>query len=419
MKNLVQAIHLAFKNIRSRIFHTFLSVLGIIIGVGALVSMLSLINGLEKFAKDQIDKTTGLNAALVFSKTGKEVNGVQIARDSVEYITYDDLEVAVDDIDGIANYLMTVEWSDELTYEEDTIASEIRAEIRYDKVKEEKAEEENILLAGAFPTFEMAKERQAYVVINNSFKKLTKDSLTSAEDCLGKTVSVEGQDFKVVAIAKGKETDPPTILLPLSTVNSEVISKKGPVVFLRADDVEKLTDLKDNFETWVSEKRPHLADDIDVNVDMFRLDQLEQGFLIFRIVMGLIVGISVVVGGVGVMNVMLITVKERTPEIGIRKAIGAKRREIRTQFLVESVVISFLGSLLGFLFAVLFNAIAVPLINHFVERSGNLEVPLEAVYTFSTMATIAVIAILIGILFGTYPAIRASKLDPVAAINRV
>ena len=127
--------------------------------------------------------------------------------------------------------------------------------------------------------------------------------------------------------------------------------------------------------------------------------------------MGLIVGISVLVGGIGVMNVLLISVTERTVEIGIRKAVGAKREDIIAQFLSESLTISLLGSVLGTILGILFTMAAVPIIQHFTKM------PFEAAFTLNTLAVISIIAIVVGIVFGTYPAIKASKLHPVEAIR--
>ncbi|ELR72110.1 hypothetical protein C900_01852 [Fulvivirga imtechensis AK7] len=128
--------------------------------------------------------------------------------------------------------------------------------------------------------------------------------------------------------------------------------------------------------------------------------------------MGFIVGISVLVGGIGVMNVLLISVNERTSEIGVRKAAGAKKQDILLQFLSESVAISGLGSFVGLIFGVLATMVFVPIIKSITKM------PFSAAYTADTLIVIAVVALLVGIVFGTYPALRASRLDPVEAIRR-
>jgi putative ABC transport system permease protein len=127
--------------------------------------------------------------------------------------------------------------------------------------------------------------------------------------------------------------------------------------------------------------------------------------------MGLIVGISVVVGGIGVMNVLLISVTQRTAEIGIRKAVGANRRDIVLLFLSESITVSAFGSLIGLIVGTLFTMAAVAIVTKVTE------VPFYAAYTWDTFLIISLISLVVGVVFGTYPAIRASKLDPVEAIR--
>ena len=128
--------------------------------------------------------------------------------------------------------------------------------------------------------------------------------------------------------------------------------------------------------------------------------------------MGLITGISVLVGGIGVMNVLLMSISERTREIGIRKAIGATRKDISLQFLIESMSLSIVGSVIGFLLGISLIMIVTPIIRNLSK------VQFYASLSGETVLIILIISIMIGLLFGTYPAWKASRLTPVDAIRR-
>jgi ABC-type antimicrobial peptide transport system permease subunit len=139
---------------------------------------------------------------------------------------------------------------------------------------------------------------------------------------------------------------------------------------------------------------------------------METGFKVFRLVMAFLIGIAVVVGGVGVMNVLLMSINERTSEIGVRKAVGANRRRIITQFLAESVAISAVGSFFGLLLGVLMAIVSAATIGYI------LDVEFSPVFRVQTLVVVGLVALITGIVFGTYPARRAAGLDPVRAIQR-
>ena len=122
--------------------------------------------------------------------------------------------------------------------------------------------------------------------------------------------------------------------------------------------------------------------------------------------------LALLIACIGLYGTMAYTVVRRTSEIGIRKAVGANRKAILYRFLTESITISVFGSLLGLIFGVLFTMAAIPIVKALTE------IPFQAEYTFNTFLIISIIAILVGVIFGTYPAIRAARLDPVEAIRK-
>jgi putative ABC transport system permease protein len=142
-----------------------------------------------------------------------------------------------------------------------------------------------------------------------------------------------------------------------------------------------------------------------------RLDQARRAIQVFKMVMGAFAGISLVVGGLGIMNVLLAAVTERTREIGIRKAAGARQRDILIQFLAESVAITGAGSVLGVVLG-LGGAFAITA----VIRSAS-DAPIYAAATWQTVGVAAIISVVVGLAFGTFPALRAARLSPIDAIR--
>lgn len=217
----------------------------------------------------------------------------------------------------------------------------------------------------------------------------------------------------VIGVAKSRKNDaPPLAFIPISLLSNDDLFRSPPRMLLEAARTEDVPRLKEQAQAWLKREFGEQSSDFQVISQDFWVDEAAKGFLIFRIVMGLIIGISVVVGGVGVMNVLLISVTERTAEIGLRKAVGAKKGDIRRQFLAESITVSAFGSLIGLLVGAAFAMAAMPVIRLFAD------VPFNAVLTWNTFFIICAVAILVGVIFGTYPAVKAARLDPVEALRR-
>jgi len=174
-------------------------------------------------------------------------------------------------------------------------------------------------------------------------------------------------------------------------------------VTVKVDDPKRVVSVAQAINALL--KRNHKKEDYKIIVPIELLRRAEETKRIFNIVLGSIAAISLLVGGIGIMNIMLATVTERTREIGIRRALGAKRRDIITQFLVESILLSGTGGLIGVLLGVI--------IPFFVTTFANM----KTIVTFWSPLLAFSISAIVGVVFGLYPAIRAAQMDPVEALR--
>lgn len=163
---------------------------------------------------------------------------------------------------------------------------------------------------------------------------------------------------------------------------------------------------------WLAERYGRDLDKFDVVVGTQRLENTKQAMLLSKMLLGLLAGLILAVGGIGIMNVLLAAVVERTREIGIRKAVGARASDILAQFLVESVAVTGVGSAVGFVLGLLLAVVGTAV---FRRWSG---APIYPVLHVSTALFASGAAVLVGLVFGTYPARRAAALSPIDAIAR-
>lgn len=402
MKKLFTSFSHAFHNIRSHFFHTLLSVLGIVIGVAALVSILSLIDGMEQYAKDQITQTTSLKSITIAPNIYSKTNGVRVKKEDYKVITYEDFEDLKHAVTKpcAANFMISFAgnaYADSIKpigamfY---ALGSPARANVK--------------VVSGTPLAQEDINAKKSIASINLMFLKAI-DSTLKADAAIGKKLLVNNKELKITCVFDDGGNQA-RAAFPLTLMSDSEIHDEPPYVTIEATVVEDVKPLESEINTWLAKRFPG-SHDFNVFTNSMRVEQATKGFLLFRIIMGLIVGISVLVGGIGIMNVLLISITERTVEIGIRKAVGANRRDIIMQFLAESITVSVFGSVIGVILGVLGTMVVVPIVATITK------IPFYASYTANTMIIISVMAVLLGIIFGTYPALRASRLDPVEAIR--
>lgn len=401
-----------FRNLRNNFFQTFLSVLGIIIGVGALVAMLAMIDGLEYWAQDQIASQSSLENMLVVPNTGTSIDGIYTRRDTIAELSPAIMQELLDSLPYSA--------SGQLMYRNTTIgysSDSAKMGIRYQAITLPLLEPfpDSLIVAGRlFSTTEATAGKRLALVNTTLARRLLPEGDTTAANAIGRNTYLFGDSLTVTGIIEDGQTQNLSLYLPLATMP---LLADAPTAYatlnLALDQVDDVLDAEKYTQGWMTRHFPDIPDPVETNTQTSYLEQLGQGLLVFRLVMGFLIGIAVVVGGVGVMNVLLMSIAERTPEIGVRKAVGANRGNIIIQFLSESVAISAIGCFFGVILGMVVALIASPIMNYFVD-----ELEFQAVFSFNTLVVVTIVALLIGVLFGTYPARKAAGLDPVEAIRR-
>jgi putative ABC transport system permease protein len=406
---LTENINVALKGIWSNKLRSLLTTLGIIIGVMAVIGVVSIIQGFSHAIND------------FFLSMGATVMWVSPYRPPGEQgEKLGDIQLTYDDIQAIATYCPAVESVAPVIFQGGVDLKYMDQSTRAEMWGTTPQFQENrnfFVEKGRFFTeVDMDLRKNVCVLGNDILEELELD-----ESILGKYIKLKGWRFKVIGLLEKKgnilnESQDDLVLIPIQTAAK--LLGKNRLKYLFSFVKSKHTDLMEEAKAQIRIllRRRHelpmdFPDDFKVETGDEVLDKFNQFTNGLTMVMGGIVGIALLVGGIGIMNIMLVSVTERTREIGIRKAVGAKKRDIMFQFLTESITLSVVGGVVGIMLGFFVGTLG----NHFLrklwEELPNIYVPMWAIIlSFGFAAGV-------GIIFGTYPAIKAARQDPIEALR--
>ncbi|MEZ4416804.1 MAG: ABC transporter permease [Gemmatimonadota bacterium] len=406
MSPLASAVRAALGTLREHPLRTALSTLGVVIGVASLIAILALGEGLEAYSRGQIAGTTGVQSIVFAPRTVDRLDGLLVPRDSIVRLDAADAAAIADTLAGIGVAVLDLDRSAWVSFDGDTArkATLLRgtstgADVVYNLV----------LKSGRFLSPVEVLAGAPAAVVSQALLDASAEDLSA---WIGRSLRIGDARLEIVGIVAAA-AGPPVVWVPLpqASLLVETPSSVVPRLVVRAQRVEDVRECESRAAAWIGARHGAAAEYFEIQTMRRRVEQVEQAMGVFKLAMGSITGISILVGGIGIMNVMLSAVQERTREIGIRRAAGARRADVLIQFLAESVAVTLAGGLLG----IVLGTAGAYVITAAIRRAT--EAPVWAQVTPATVAVGIASAVVVGLAFGTYPAMRAAHLSPIDAIR--
>jgi len=403
-----ESLRIALESLRANKLRTFLTMLGIIIGVWSVVALLAIGNGAQQAIIDQVQ---GIGTNLLSVSPGQPDQ--RPGAEGIEPLTLDDAEAIRRAVPELAFVSPANQGAAQI------VGGDFSRTVQVSGVMPTYATVRNQELArGQFITEQAETTARNIVVIG----KQLADDIFGSSDPIGQRVRINSQSFTVIGVlaaSSGFANDDNSAFVPLSTSYRTLFggrtasssSYEVSDILLQVRSNDEITLAQRKVEQLLRSRRGVAANGDEDNFVVFSQESLLTIFgtitTTLTVFLGAIASISLLVGGIGVMNIMLVSVTERTKEIGLRKAVGAKRRDILRQFLVEASIISLFGGAIGLLLGYLTATLIGVFFGEFITPVVTLDAVLLA---FGVSAAV-------GLFFGIFPARRAARLEPIQALR--
>jgi putative ABC transport system permease protein len=399
---------------------TVLTMLGMIIGVCAVVSLMSIGQGAQAQVTNQI---RGMGTNLLFIRPGStQTSGVRSAQGSAATLTLDDSEAIAREIPLVVGTAPEQNGGGQL------IANGINTNTRVVGTTPDYADVRNFKVAsGDFISPEDMAGRARVVVLGANVAQ----TLFGDDDPTGLSVRMSfnnraSTQFRVLGVMEAKGgtslgNQDDQVFVPITTMQARLLASRNvrgatnvSVVNVQVADEKQMAQAVEGIGELLRDRHKVVEDDFTIQSQEDFLATFSQITQTFTILLGSIAGISLVVGGIGIMNIMLVSVTERTREIGIRKAVGARRKDILSQFLVESVMVSVLGGAVGVVIGWGVSKLIAGLPMPGAQPGGQA---LQTMVTPESVLLAFTVSAAVGIFFGIYPASQAARLHPIQALR--